>query len=86
VAEQRNEAAVFEAVIDQDGNGVIPADQLPSRLPAGTHLRVHLDRVGGRGGSVEGMLPGLPEITWDQFESASRLVAGDTEVDHDRRS
>lgn len=71
----------MEAVIDEDGNGVIPADQLPARLPVGTHLRLHLDPVEARGRSVEGLLPGLPEVSWEQFESASRLAIRDTDVD-----
>jgi hypothetical protein len=81
VAQHQSEGAVVEAVIDQDGNGVIPADQLPVRLPAGTHVRVHLDPVGARGRSVEGLLPDLPEVSWEQFEAASRLAVRDAEVD-----
>jgi hypothetical protein len=65
-----------------DGNGVIPAEQLAGPLPAGTHLRVHLEPVGTGRRSVEGLLPDLPEVTGEQFEAASRLAIRDAEVDH----
>lgn len=71
----------MEAVIDQDGNGVIPADQLPARLPEGTRLRLHLDPVGARRRPVESVLPDLPYVSWEQFEAASRLAVRDAEDD-----
>jgi hypothetical protein len=79
LARRRGDGSVAEAVIDQDGNGVIPAELLPARLPAGT--RVHLEPARTRRRSDEGLLPDLPEITWEQFESGSRDAIRDAEVD-----
>ncbi len=84
VVQHRNGGSAVEAVIDEDGNGVIPAEQLPSRLPAGTHLRVYVEPFGTGGRSVEGLLPRLPEVTWEQFEEASRVASEEAEAGHHR--
>ena len=75
-----NEPAI-EAVIDEDGNAIIPAEQLPRKLPAGTHLRVHLDGpVEGVRRRIEGLLPNLPDLSWDDFERGSRLAIKDADA------
>jgi hypothetical protein len=75
-----------EAIIDEGGNGIIPADQLPRHYPAGTHLRVRIGRrVAGRPRPVEGVLATLPELSWDDFEEASRLAIQDAEAAHRAR-
>lgn len=79
VVEPGADPAVVEAVVDDEGNAVIPAEQLPERLPAGTHLRVHLEPVVASRRSVEGLLPDLPELSWEDFEAASRLAVRDAE-------
>jgi len=80
VVEPRTDGAIVEAVVDDDGNAVIPASQLPERLPAGTHVRVHLEPVVASRRSVEGLLPDLPELRWEDFEAASRLATRDAEA------
>ena len=75
-----------EAVIDARGNGIIAAEELPRRYPPGTHLRVHVGGpVGRRRRSIEGALPNLPELTWEDFEAASRLATEDAEAAHRSR-
>jgi hypothetical protein len=82
VAQNWRDDPEAEAVIDEHGNGVIPADQIPGRPPAGTHLRVHVEPFGISRRSVEGLLPDLPEVSWEQFKAASRLAAQDAEAGH----
>jgi hypothetical protein len=69
-------------VIDENGNGVIPAQQLPGRLPAGTHFRVYVEPFETPRRPVEGLLPGLPELTWEEFETGSRLATQEAEASH----
>jgi hypothetical protein len=84
VVQHRSEGSAVDAVIDEDGNGVIPAEQLPRRLPAGTHLRVYVETFGTRRRSVEGILPGLPEVSWEQFKDASQVATQEADAGHRR--
>ena len=77
--ESLREPAVVVAIVDDDGNAVIPASQFPERLPAGTHVRVRVEPVAAPRRSVEGTLPDLPELSWEDFEAASRLSTRDAE-------
>lgn len=81
VLEPSENPSDVEAIIDEGGNGIIPADQLPHRYPAGTHLRVHIgERVASQRRPVEGVLATLPELSWDDFREASRLATEDAEA------
>ncbi len=73
------DAPVVDAIVDGEGNAAIPAGELPERLPAGTHLRVRLEPAIVARRSVEGALPDLPELSWEDFEAASRLATQDAE-------
>jgi hypothetical protein len=79
VVESLREPPVVDAIVDDDGNAVIPAAQFPERLPAGTHVRVRVEPVLAARRSIEGTLPDLPELSWEDFEAASRLAAQDAE-------
>jgi hypothetical protein len=59
-------------------DGSIPADQL-KRLGVGpgTHLRVVQAAATRSGGSFVGSLPHLADVTWEDFERASRLARED---------
>jgi hypothetical protein len=75
-----NEPAI-DAVIDENGNAIIPAERLPRKLPPGTHLRVHLEApVEGVRRRIEGLLPNLPDLSWDDFEAGSRLAIKDVDA------
>ena len=80
VVEPGVDPAVVEAVVDDEGNAFIPAEQFPERLPAGTHVRLHLELVTVSRRGVEGLLPDLPELSWEEFESASRLAVRNAEA------
>jgi hypothetical protein len=71
-----NEHIDHELVVAADGS--IPADQL-ARLGVGpgTHLRVVEAPVARSGGSFVGSLPNFPDVTWEDFERASRLARED---------
>jgi hypothetical protein len=75
VVEPLRAEPVVDAIIDDEGNAVIPAGELPERLPAGTHVRVRLEPAVSARRPVEGSLPDLPELSWEDFEAASRLAA-----------
>ena len=80
VSEPGFDPAVFEAVVDDEGNAVISAGQFPERLPPGTHVRLHLELLAAPRRPVEGLLPDLPDLTWENFEAASRLAVQDAEA------
>jgi hypothetical protein len=73
------EPGVVDAIVDVDGNAVIAAAQFPRRLPAGTHVGVGVAPVAATRRSVEGTLPDLPDLSWEDFEAASRLSTRDAE-------
>ena len=77
-----NEAlpTIVDAVVDGDGNLVVPASQLPEPLAPGVHVRLRVvsDARGPRR-SLYGALPDLPDLTWEDFERASRLAVADAE-------
>lgn len=68
-----------DAVVDEHGNAVIPAAKLPERLPAGSHIRVRLEPAVAPRHSVEGVLPDLPDLSWEDFGAASRLATKEAE-------
>jgi len=81
VLQSSEDASNVEAVIDEGGNGVIPVEQLPRKYPPGTHLRVHVEGpIGAQRRPIEGALPGLPELSWEDFEAASRFAIEDAEA------
>lgn len=68
-----NENNDHELVVAADGS--IPAAQLKSLgVGPGTHLRVVETPARRTGGSFAGSLPNLPDLTWEDFERASKLV------------
>jgi hypothetical protein len=71
-----NERIDHELIVAADGS--IPAAQL-KRLGVrpGTHLRVVETPVTPTGGSFAGSLPDFPELTWEDFEQASKLARED---------
>jgi len=75
-----NEHTDHELVVAADGS--IPADQL-KRLGVGpgAHLRVvetpATTPATRKGGSLAGSLPNFPDVTWEDFERASKLARED---------
>ncbi len=71
-----NEHTNHELVVAPDGS--IPAEQL-KRLGVrpGAHLRVVETPAARSGGSFAGSLPDFPELTWEDFERASKLARED---------
>jgi hypothetical protein len=71
-----NERIDHDLVVAADGS--IPADQL-KRLGVnpGAHLRVVEMSTTRLGGSFAGSLPDFPELTWEDFERASKLARED---------
>jgi hypothetical protein len=71
-----NERIDHELIVAADGS--IPAAQL-KRLGVrpGAHLRVVETPVTRTGGSFAGSLPDFPELTWEDFERASKLARED---------
>ena len=68
---------VVEAVVADDGSAVIPAEELAALgLVAGARLALRVVAAPGRR-SVRGALAGLPELTWEDFERASRSARED---------
>lgn len=65
-----------ELVVADDGS--IPAEQI-SRLGVrpGTHLRVVSEQPSDEVGSIAGRLAAWPEVTWEDFQRASRLAQAD---------
>ena len=64
-----------ELVVADDGS--IPAEQLVRLgLRPGAHLRV-VEAVAGKPGKLEGSLPDLPDLNWEDFERASELAQRD---------
>jgi hypothetical protein len=75
VLERSGDEPMIEAVIDEHGNAIISAEQLPRGLAPGTHLRVHVEEPVGRARRrIEGLLPNLPDLSWEDFEAGSRLA------------
>lgn len=65
-----------ELVVAPDGS--IPADQLKRLgVAPGAHLRVVETPASRPGGSFAGSLPDLAEVTWEDFERASKLARED---------
>ncbi len=70
-------ARSYELVVAPDGS--IPAIELARvGLQPGTHLRVVPELPAQT--SIEGQLPDLPALTWNDFERASQLAKSD--LDH----
>jgi hypothetical protein len=69
-------APEHELVAADDGS--IPAEQI-ARIGArpGTHLRVVTDVTNESAGSIAGRLKSWPDVSWDDFERASRLARTD---------
>jgi hypothetical protein len=71
-----NEDIGHELIVGADGS--IPAEQLKRLgVAPGAHLRVVQTPASQRGGSFAGSLPNFPELTWEDFERASRLACED---------
>jgi hypothetical protein len=65
-----------ELVVADDGS--IPADQLERLgLQPGAHLRVVEAPVSSQFGELEGSLPDLPDLDWEDFERGSELARRD---------
>jgi hypothetical protein len=65
-----------ELVVAEDGS--IPAEQLGRLgLRPGTHLRVIETTAPADVNEIEGSLPDLPELDWEDFERGSELARRD---------
>ncbi len=63
------------------GDGSIHADQLARLgLRPGSHLQVVRTDSDVPSGSLRGLLPDLPDLTWDDFEMASKATQADIEA------
>jgi hypothetical protein len=81
VLERSGDEPAIEAVIDEHGNAVILAEQLPRGLAPGTHLRVHVEEPAARARRrIEGLLPDLPALSWEDFEAGSRLAVDEAKA------
>ncbi len=69
-------AAEHELVVADDGS--IPAEQI-ARIGArpGTHLRVVTEHPNEPTGSIAGRLKSWPDVSWEDFERASRMARAD---------
>ncbi len=69
-------APEHELVVAEDGS--IPAEQI-ARIGAhpGTHLRVVIEHPNEPAGSIAGQLKGWPDVSWEDFERASRMARAD---------
>lgn len=77
-------AGIVELIVAEDGS--IPADQLtPLGIRAGSHLRVLREDPVTTSRTLRGVLPDLPDLTWDDFEVASRAAQADMVASTDRR-
>lgn len=64
-----------DLVVAEDGS--IPAEQLVRLgLRPGAHLRV-VEAVAGQPGELEGSVPDLPDLDWEDFERGSELAQAD---------
>jgi hypothetical protein len=71
---------VVDGVVDDDGNVVVPAAELPGPLAPGAHVQLRVVTTPpARRRPLYGSLPGLPELTWTDFQRASRLAVADVE-------
>lgn len=69
-------SAEKELVVAEDGS--IPADQLARLgLRPGAHLRVVEAPVSTESDELEGSLPDLPDLDWEDFERGSELARHD---------
>jgi len=68
--------ARFEVVVAADGS--IPADQLaPLGIRPGSHLRIIDAAPGEDTDGLAASLPGLPDLSWEDFERGSLLAVRD---------
>lgn len=66
----------FDLVVAEDGS--IPAEQVAALgVSPGTHLRVVRLADDGVHASIAGRLTSWPEVSWEDFERASRLAQSD---------
>ncbi len=77
VAGDSGDGQFLDGVVDEDGNIVVRAELLPSPMKPGDHLRLVLVPTHV---SLFGTLPDLPDLTWEDFEEASRAAAADAEA------
>jgi len=71
-----NAAEGNELVVAPDGS--IPAEQLERLgLRPGAHLRVVATEPVDESGSLAGSLPGLPDVSWEDFERAREAARHD---------
>lgn len=73
---------LLDGVADSNGNIVVPADQLTEPVQPGQH--VHL-RLVSTPATLFGLLPNLPDLSWEDFEEASRAAIADVEASIERR-
>jgi hypothetical protein len=71
--------AGFEVVVSADG-GIAPEDLARHGIRPGAHLRVVPEVERPQIRSTYGLLRGqIPEVSWEDFEEASRLAIQDVE-------
>jgi hypothetical protein len=68
---------LLDAVVDSNGNLVVPADQLPVSLAPGQHAQL---RLVSPPDTLFGVLPELPDLSWEDFEETSRAVHATVEA------
>lgn len=71
----------LDGVADGNGNVVVPAAQLPEPIQPGQHVQLRLVSTPS---TLFGVLPGLPELSWEDFQEASRAAQADVEASVDR--
>ena len=72
---------LLDGVADSNGNIVVLADQFAEPVEPGKH--VHL-RLVSTPASLFGLLPDLPELSWEDFEEASEAAISAAEASVER--
>jgi len=75
-AGEGNTGPLLDGVVDGNGNVVVPAAQLPEPVEPGRHVQL---RLVSSPETLFGVLQGLPDLSWEDFEEAS--VAAQTDVE-----
>ena len=73
---------LLDGVADINGNIVVPADQFTEPVQPGQH--VHL-RLVSTPATLFGLLPNLPDLSWEDFKEASLAAIADVEASIERR-
>lgn len=72
-----NTGPLLDGVVDGSGNVVVPAAQLPEPVEPGQHVQL---RLVSSPETLFGVLKGLPDLSWEDFEEASIAAQADVEA------